>query len=80
MKKYKVGIVLGIIAIILSMAICGINGKVLGWLFGFIVGLVGLVLSMVKKDKYNIKLPVILNIIGIVLSILNLILGLITIR
>lgn len=80
MKKYKLGIILGIVSIILSFTICGINGKVLGWLFGFTVGLIGLVLSIVNKDKYIIKLSMVLNIIGIVLSILNLIFGLITIR
>ena len=80
MKKYKLGIILGIVSIILSFTICGINGKVLGWLFGFTVGLIGLVLSIVNKDKYIIKLSMVLNIIGIVLSILNLVFGLITIR
>lgn len=80
MKKYKLGIILGIVSIIFSFTICGIDGKVLGWLFGFTVGLIGLILSIVNKDKYNIKLSMVLNIIGIVLSILNLIFGLITIR
>lgn len=80
MKKYKLGIILGIVSIIFSFTICGIDGKVLGWLFGFTVGLIGLILSIVNKDKYNTKLSKVLNIIGIVLSILNLIFGLITIR
>lgn len=80
MKKYKLGIILGIVSIILSFTICGIDGKVLGWLFGFTVGLMGLVLSIISKNKYTIKVSLILNIIGIVLSILNLIFGLITIR
>ena len=76
MKKYKIGIVLGIMAIILSLFICGINGKVLGWLFGFTIGLIGLILTVINKEKYNIKLSLILNIVGIVFSILNLMLGL----
>ena len=80
MKKYKLGIILGILSIIFSFTICGINGKVLGWLFGFTVGIIGLTLSIVRKDNYNIKVSLILNIVGIVLSILNLIFGLISIR
>ena len=80
MKKYRVGIVLGIIAIVLSLLMCGINGKVLGWLFGFTVGLIGLIITIINKKKFNIKTSLILNIIGIVLSILNLIIGLITIN
>jgi hypothetical protein len=50
----------------------------LGWLPGLIIGIVGLLRSNKNKDIYNIKIAKILNIIGIALSVINLIGGLIT--
>lgn len=136
MKKYKTGIILGIISIITSLFIVGIpislNGLplinmivlilgliglllmslkaedkylliyttsylvitltltiiieqsekeyillLLGWLPSLAVALTGLVKSNQNKDIYNIKLAKILSIIGIALSLINLISGLI---
>ncbi len=137
MKKYKLGIILGILSIITSLLIVGIpvslkglplinlvviiicliglvimalkaednnllictisylvitfaltsiiessdreyTKLLLGWLPGLIIGIVGLLRSNKNKDIYNIKIAKILNIIGIALSVINLIGGLIT--
>ena len=136
MKKYKTGIILGIISIITSLFIVGIPISLkglplinmivlilgliglllmslkaedkylliyttsylvitltltiiieqsekefilllLGWLPSLAVALTGLVKSNQNKDIYNIKLAKILSIIGIALSLINLIGGLI---
>ena len=77
-KKNILGIILGIISIISSFLFCGINGLVLGWIIGFSIGTIGLIISLHQKNKYNARLSNILCIIGMVAAILNLVLGLIT--
>ena len=77
-KNYMLGIVIGILSIILSLTICGIKGLVLGWIIGLSIGLIGIYLNNKNKTNYKVKISNILCIIGIVFSILNLILGLIT--
>ncbi len=77
-SNYKLGIILGIISIICSLLICSINNLVIGWLIGFIIGIIGIYLNSKNKNKYNVKLSNILCIIGIIFSILNFIMGIIT--
>lgn len=50
----------------------------LGWLPGLIIGIVGLLRSIKNKEIYNIKIAKILCIIGMALSVINLVGGLIT--
>ena len=78
MKKNNIwGIVLGIVSIISSLLFCKINGLVIGWLIGFIIGISGLLVTYFMRKKCNMKIANILCIIGTVLSIANLIMGLI---
>ena len=77
-SNYKLGIILGIISIICSLLICGINYLVIGWIIGLIIGIIGIYMSNKNKNNYNIKLSNILCIIGIIFSLLNFIMGIIT--
>lgn len=137
MKKYKIGIVLGIISIITSILFVGVPSSLkglsllniiifslgllliiiisllkvedkylliyiisylviefnltaiiessakdytlllLGWLPGLVISIIGLLKGNQNKKIYNIKTSKILNIIGLVLSIINLIGGLV---
>ena len=49
---------------------------VLGWLFSFLLSSVGIYKTLTNKKDYNYRLSLTLCIIGLVLSIANLILGL----
>ena len=77
-KNYVLGIVLGILSIICSLLFCGIKGLILGWIIGFTIGVFGIYINSRNKNKYKVKIANILCIIGVVLSILNLIFGIIS--
>ncbi len=78
MKNYKVGIILGIISIISTCTIVGVpigDKKIaIGFLPGMILGTTGLILTKKVKENYKIKTSLILNVIGLVLSIISLLL------
>lgn len=78
MKNYKVGIILGIISIISTCMIVGVpvgDKKIaIGFLPGMILSITGLILTKRCKEKYKIKVSLILNVIGLVLSIISLLL------
>ena len=78
MKNYKVGIILGIISIISTCTIVGVpigDKKIaIGFLPGMILGMTGLILTKKVKENYKIKTSLILNVIGLVLSIISLLL------
>ncbi len=76
MKNYKIGIILGIIAIVSTLLIVGvpIGDKVyaIGFLPGMIISIIGLVLIHKNKEKYSIVASYVLNILALILSILSL--------
>lgn len=65
-KTYSAGLTVGILSIP-----CGLLIAISGW----ILGIVGIVINNKHKDEYNTTAGFILSIIGLVLSILNSILG-----
>ena len=65
-ETYTAGLVLGILSIP-----CGLLLAISGW----ILGIVGIVLNVNKKNEKNTKAGLILSIIGLVLSVGNSILG-----
>ena len=67
-QTYTAGLVLGILSIP-----CGIIIALAGW----ILGIVGIVVNVKKKDEMNTTAGLVLSIIGLVLSVLNSILGII---
>lgn len=67
-QTYTAGLVLGILSIP-----CGIIIALAGW----VLGIVGIVLNLKKKEEMNTTAGLVLSIIGLVLSILNSILGII---
>ena len=73
-KKY-IKTIFGILSIICSLLICQINNLVIGWVIGFMFGIIGLLMD--NKNKKEYKLGKILCLMGVILSLLNLILGLI---
>ena len=66
-KTYSAGLTVGILSIP-----CGLLIAISGW----ILGIVGIVINNKHKDEYNTTAGLTLSIIGLVLSILNSILGL----
>ena len=67
-QTYTAGLVLGILSIP-----CGIIIALAGW----ILGIIGIVVNVKKKDEMNTTAGLVLSIIGLVLSVLNSILGII---
>lgn len=67
-QTYTAGLVLGILSIP-----CGLIIAIAGW----ILGIVGIVVNVKKKDEMNTIAGLVLSIIGLVLSIINSILGII---
>ena len=65
-KTYSAGLTVGILSIP-----CGLLIAISGW----ILGIVGIVINNKHKDQYNTSAGLTLSIIGLVLSILNSILG-----
>jgi hypothetical protein len=65
-KTYSAGLTVGILSIP-----CGLLIAISGW----ILGIVGIVINNKHKDEYNTTAGFTLSIIGLVLSILNSILG-----
>ena len=65
-KTYSAGLTVGILSIP-----CGLLIAISGW----ILGIVGIVINNKHKDEYNTTAGLTLSIIGLVLSILNSILG-----
>ena len=68
MKKqtYTAGLVLGILSIP-----CGLLIAISGW----VLGIIGIVLNTKNKDKFNTTTGLTLSIIGLVLSVINSIFG-----
>lgn len=67
-QTYTAGLVLGILSIP-----CGLIIALAGW----ILGIVGIVLNLKKKEEMNTTAGLVLSIIGLILSVLNSILGII---
>lgn len=67
-QTYTAGLVLGILSIP-----CGIIIALAGW----VLGIVGIVLNVKKKDQMNTTAGLVLSIVGLVISVLNSILGII---
>ena len=79
MKNYKVGIILGTLSIISTLMIVripiGDKMVAIGFLPGMVLSIIGLILTRSNKEKYKMKVSLILNIIAIILSVISLILG-----
>lgn len=67
-QTYTAGLVLGILSIP-----CGLIIALAGW----ILGIVGIVLNLKRKNEMNTTAGLVLSIVGLVLSIINSILGII---
>ena len=67
-QTYTAGLVLGILSIP-----CGIIIALAGW----VLGIVGIVLNIKKKEEMNTTAGLVLSIVGLVISVLNSILGII---
>ncbi len=65
-QTYKAGLVLGILSIP-----CGLLIALSGW----ILGIVGIVLNVKRKEEFNTTAGLVLSIIGLVVSIGNSLLG-----
>lgn len=65
-KTYSAGLTIGILSIP-----CGLLIAISGW----ILGIVGIVMNSKHKNEYNTTAGLILSIIGLVLSIINSIVG-----
>ena len=65
-QTYTAGLVLGILSIP-----CGIIIALSGW----VLGIVGIILNVKKKEEMNTTIGMVLSIIGLVVSILNSIIG-----
>lgn len=81
MKNYKVGIILGTLSIISTLLIVrvpiGDKMVAIGFLPGMILSIVGIILTKSNKEKYKLKVSLILNTIAIILSVISLILGIV---
>jgi len=81
MKNYKVGIILGILSIISTLLIVrvpiGDKMVAIGFLPGMVLSIVGIILTKSNKEKYKLKVSLIINIIAIILSVISLILGIV---
>lgn len=67
-KNYTAGLVVGILSIP-----CGLLIAISGW----ILGIIGIIINANNKDKYKTTAGLITSIIGLVLSIINSIAGII---
>ena len=76
MKNYKIGIILGIISIISSLLIVGVpigdNVIAIGFLPGMIISINGLILTKKSSEQYKTRVSTIINVIGFIVSIMNL--------
>ena len=74
MKNYKVGIILGTLSIISTLLIVrvpiGDKMVAIGFLPGMILSIVGIILTKSNKEKYKLKVSLILNTIAIIYNIL----------
>lgn len=61
-ERYSTGFTVGLLSIP-----CGLLIAISGW----ILGIIGIVINIKNKDKYDTKVGLILSIIGLVLSVLN---------
>ena len=81
MKNYKVGIILGTLSIISTLLIVrvpiGDKMVAIGFLPGMVLSIVGIILTKSNKEKYKIKVSLILNTIAIILSVISLISGIV---
>ena len=81
MKNYKVGIILGTLSIISTLIIVrvpiGDKMVAIGFLPGMVLSIVGLILTKSNKEKYKMKVSLILNAIAIILSVISLIWGMV---
>ena len=81
MKNYKVGIILGTLSIISTLMIVrvpiGDKMVAIGFLPGMVLSIVGLILTKSNKEKYKMKVSLILNTIAIILSVISLIWGIV---
>lgn len=67
-QTYNTGLVLGILSIP-----CGLLIAISGW----VLGIIGIVLNLKKKEEMNTTAGLVLSIVGLVLSIANSIIGII---
>ena len=67
-KNYTAGLVVGILSIP-----CGLLIAISGW----ILGIIGIIINANNKDKYKTTAGLITSIIGLILSIINSIAGII---
>lgn len=76
MKNYKIGIILGIISIISSLLIVGVpigdKKLAIGFLPGMIISITGLILTKKSSEKYKTRVSTIINVIGLIVSIMSL--------
>lgn len=83
-RKDKRGIALGILSILCALLICGLPitlwGFDLGWVFGFVLGILGVARSCKAKKMFSTKIGLILSIVGIVASVANLVMGIVVSR
>ena len=81
MKNYKLGIILGTLSIISTLMIVrvpiGDKMVAIGFLPGMVLSIVGIILTKSNKEKYKLKVSLILNTIAIILSVISLILGIV---
>lgn len=81
MKNYKVGIILGTLSIISTLMIVrvpiGDKMVAIGFLPGMVLSIVGIILTKSNKEKYKLKVSLILNTIAIILSVISLISGIV---
>ena len=81
MKNYKVGIILGTLSIISTLMIVrvpiGDKMVAIGFLPGMVLSIVGIILTKSNKEKYKLKVSLIINTIAIILSVISLISGIV---
>ena len=81
MKNYNVGIILGTLSIISTLMIVrvpiGDKMVAIGFLPGMVLSIVGIILTKSNKEKYKLKVSLILNTIAIILSVISLISGIV---
>ncbi len=59
-KFYGLGIVLGIVSLVGSITISVV---------GLLVGILGMILNIKNKDTYRVKIGIVLNSLGVILSV-----------
>jgi len=65
-SKYKPALIISILSIISALLIA---------LVGDILAVVGIIISILKRNDYNTKLSLVLSVIGLILAIANHVLG-----